>query len=414
MIYAPSMRKKSYKKIFVLSLTYLRSMDTRHSNRITSIDILRGLVMIIMALDHTRDFFHVTAMTIDPTNNPNPDVALYFTRWITHYCAPIFVFLSGLSAYLSGRNKTRAAASAFLLKRGIWLILVEMIVITLGLTYNPLYNFIIWQVIWVIGWSMIILALLIRFSFTAVLAVGLLLFFGHNITDHLTLPQSGWAGNLVKILFTARGTILPVSSTHVIAVLYAILPWTGVLLLGYCSGYWFRKEFSPVKRRRMLLVTGLTMIGLFILLRFFNWYGEPVPWDKVHVLSFLNTSKYPPSLHYLFMTLGPGFVALALLENVQTRWSAVISVYGRVPFFYYVLHFYIIHTLLVILFFATGHGSSEIVHPQVPFLFRPLNFGFSLAVVYVIWLAIVALLYLPCRWFHQYKLTHTQWWLRYV
>ncbi|MES2892927.1 MAG: heparan-alpha-glucosaminide N-acetyltransferase domain-containing protein [Bacteroidota bacterium] len=389
-------------------------MDTRHSSRITSIDILRGLVMIIMALDHTRDFFHVTAMTADPLATTNPDVPLYFTRWITHYCAPIFVFLSGLSAYLSSKNKTKAAASAFLLKRGFWLLVVEVVVITLGLTFNPLYSFVLLQVIWAIGWSMIILGLLLRFSFAAVLAVGSILFFGHNISDLLTLPQSGWAGNLVKILFTARGTILPVSSTHIIGVFYAILPWTGVMLVGYCVGYWYRKEFSAVQRKKLLLVTGLTMIGLFILLRFFNWYGEPTSWDKETILSFLNTSKYPPSLQYLFMTLGPGFVLLSLLENVHTKLSEVISVYGRVPFFYYVLHFYILHTLLVILFFATGYNASQIVDPQVPFLFRPANFGFNLVIVYVIWMSVVAVLYLPCRWFHQFKSTHSQWWLRYL
>ncbi len=389
-------------------------MDTHTSYRITSIDILRGLVMIIMALDHTRDFFHVTAMTADPMNTDNPNVSLYFTRWITHYCAPIFVFLSGTSAFLSSKNKTPAAASGFLIKRGFWLVVVEVLIITLGLTFNPLYNFIIWQVIWAIGWSMIVLGLLMRFSYNAVLMGGILLSFGHNIFDFLTLPQSGWAGNLVKILFTARGTILPVSQTHVIGVFYAILPWTGVMLLGYCAGYWFRKEFSAIRRKRLLLFSGLAMICLFIVLRFFNWYGEPVPWNKLHVLSFLNTSKYPPSLHYLFMTLGPALVALSLLENVHTKWSEVISVYGRVPFFYYVLHFYIIHTLLVIVFFATGHGSNEIVDQQVPFLFRPANFGFSLPVVYGIWLAIVAALYLPCRWYHQYKRTHDQWWLKYV
>lgn len=389
-------------------------MEKSTAYRVTSIDILRGLVMIIMALDHTRDFFHITAMTDNPLNLATTTVPLYFTRWITHFCAPVFVFLSGASAYLASKNKTRKQASIFLVKRGLWLVFIEVAIITLALTFNPLYNFIIWQVIWAIGWSMIVLGLLIRFPFYTVLITGILLFFGHDLLDHITLPENGFTGNLMKILFTSNGTVLPVSDSHFIGVFYAILPWTGVMLLGYSTGYWFRKEQSAVKRKQLLLGTGLSLIILFIIFRFFNWYGEPLPWDKIHFLSFINTSKYPPSLLYLCMTLGPALVALAFLENIHTRLSSIVSVYGRVPFFYYVLHFYLIHILLVILFFATGHSSAEIVDLRVPFLFRPLNFGFGLAIVYAIWISIVAALYLPCRWFNKYKMSHSQWWLKYL
>ncbi|MEP7141930.1 MAG: heparan-alpha-glucosaminide N-acetyltransferase domain-containing protein [Ferruginibacter sp.] len=389
-------------------------MEQRNTYRVTSIDILRGLVMIIMALDHTRDFFHATAITDDPLNLATTTVPLYFTRWITHFCAPVFVFLSGTSAYLASKNKTKAEASFFLIKRGFWLVLMEMAVITLALTFNPIYNVIIWQVIWAIGWSMIVLGLLIRFPFYTVLITGLILFFGHDLLDHMTLPEKGFAGNLIKALFTARGTILPVSGSHFIGIFYAILPWTGVMLLGYSAGYWFRKEYSPIKRKQILLTTGISLIILFIILRFFNWYGEPVPWDKNQFLSFIKTSKYPPSLLYLCLTLGPALVVLAYLENVHTSWSYVVSVYGRVPFFYYVLHFYLLHTLLVIIFFATGHSSSEIIDRTVPFLFRPAHFGFGLGVVYTIWLSVVAVLYLPCRWFNKYKTSHSQWWLKYL
>ncbi|MBC7886874.1 MAG: DUF1624 domain-containing protein [Ferruginibacter sp.] len=389
-------------------------MDTRSSYRVTSIDILRGLVMVIMALDHTRDFFHVTAMTDDPLNLATTTVPLYFTRWVTHFCAPVFVFLSGTSAYLSSKSKPLSDASLFLIKRGFWLVFVEVAVITLGLTFNPLYNFIIWQVIWAIGWSMVLLGLLIRFPFYTVLITGLLLFFGHNLFDHITLPEKGFAGNLLKILFTAQGTILQVSKSHFIGAFYAILPWTGVMLLGYCTGFWYRREFSAIRRKQLLITTGTTLIVIFVVLRFFNLYGDPVAWDNKNILSLLNTNKYPPSLLYLSMTLGPALLALAFLENVHSRWSSVISVYGRVPFFYYVLHFYLIHGLLVIVFFATGHGSAEIVDLRLPFLFRPLSFGYGLWVVYFIWIGVVAFLYLPCRWFNRYKLTHSQWWLKYV
>ncbi len=389
-------------------------MDTHSSYRITSIDILRGLVMIIMALDHTRDFFHVTAMTDDPLNLATTTVPLYFTRWVTHFCAPVFVFLSGTSAYLASKNKTPGNAGLFLIKRGIWLVFIEVAVITLGFTFNPFYNFIILQVIWAIGWSMVLLGLLIQFPFYTVLITGLLLFFGHNIFDHITLPEKGMAGNLMKILFTSRGTILPVSDSRFIGVFYAILPWTGAMVTGYCAGYWYRKEFSSVKRKQLLITTGISLIVLFIILRFFNLYGDPVPWDKKNILSFLNTNKYPPSLLYLSMTLGPALLALAFLENVHTRWSAIISVYGRVPFFYYVLHFYIIHSICVIVFFTAGHSVKEIVDPGSIFLFRPQTFGYGLWVVYAIWIGVVALLYLPCRWFNKYKLTNSQWWLKYL
>ena len=389
-------------------------MEERSTYRITSIDILRGLVMVIMALDHTRDFFHITAMTDDPLNLATTTPQLFFTRWITHYCAPTFVFLSGTSAYLSSKNKTRGDASSFLIKRGIWLVFIEMAVITLGLTFNPLYNFIIWQVIWAIGCSMILLGLLIRLPFPVIFITGLLLFFGHDIFNHIQVPQNGFSGYLVKILFTARGTILPLPNNHFIGIFYAILPWTGVMLLGYSAGYWYRREFSAIKRKQLLMGTGVALVLLFIVLRYFNSYGDPAPWDKQHFLSFINPSKYPPSLLYLCMTLGPSLIALSLLENVYTKWSAVLSVYGRVPFFYYVLHFYLIHLILVIVFFATGHSTAEIIDPQVPFLFRPARFGFGLGIVYLVWLSVVAILYLPCRWFNGYKMTHSQWWLKYL
>jgi uncharacterized membrane protein len=179
-------------------------------------------------------------------------------------------------------------------------------------------------------------------------------------------------------------------------------------------GYWFRKEFSAVKRKQLLMTSGFLLIIFFLVLRFTNIYGDPFPWDNEHVLSFLNTNKYPPSLLYLCMTLGPSLIVLALVENVEARWTKVVSVYGRVPFFYYVLHFYLIHTLLVIIFFATGHTGTDIIDPNVPFLFRPSAFGFNLWIVYTIWLSIVAVLYLPCRWFNQYKMSHNQWWLKYI
>lgn len=389
-------------------------MDKTAAYRIGSIDILRGLVMIIMALDHTRDFFHSRAMLNDPLDIATTTVPLFFTRWITHYCAPIFVFLSGISAFLSSKNKTKKEASIFLMKRGLWLVFIEVVVITLGLTFNPLYNFIILQVIWAIGCSMIILGLLTRFPLAVVLITGLILFFGHNIFDEISIPQTGLTGVILQVLFTASGTVVPLDKSHFLGVFYAILPWTSVMLTGYAIGYWYRKEFDAVRRKKLLLICGISLIGLFVILRYFNIYGDPAPWDKVHFLSFLNTNKYPPSLLYLCMTIGPAMIALSFWENVNNGLSRIFSVYGRVPFFYYVLHFYILHTLLVIAFFVTGHHANEIVDSRIPFLFRPIQFGYGLAIVYIIWLSVVALLYQPCRWFNKYKMRHTQWWLKYL
>jgi uncharacterized membrane protein len=212
---------------------------------------------------------------------------------------------------------------------------------------------------------------------------------------------------------------LPLGTNHIIVVLYAILPWTGVMFCGYAIGYLFTPGFSPEKRHRILQVFGLSLIVLFLVLRFNNAYGDAAPWKfydskSRNFLSFLNTSKYPPSLMYLCMTIGPGLVVLSLLEKINSAFLRFVTVYGQVPLFYYVLHFFVIHTLCVILFFAAGYSTSQIADPNVPFLFRPMNFGYSLPVVYFIWISLVLSLYFPCKWFGEYKKTHRKWWLSYL
>lgn len=393
-------------------------MEEAIQKRIDSIDVLRGLVMVIMALDHVRDFFHVSAMTADPLDPQTTYLALYFTRWITHFCAPIFVFLSGVSARLAGARRTKAQLSRFLITRGIWLVLVEVAVVSLGITFNPFYSVIILQVIWAIGVSMILLGLLVRTSATVIGVVGALIFVGHDLTD-LFPPVEGAGATLYRLLLTARAVVLPVGENHFIYALYAAIPWSGVMLLGYVSGYYFLRPGEPRVRRRSLLLIGVAAVALFCILRFLNGYGDPAPrkWQKdavSTVLSFLNTSKYPPSLMFLLMTLGPALILLSYLERVHGKLAAFLTVYGKVPFFYYVLHFYLIHFLTVIAFFATGHHSSQIIDPNVPFLFRPATFGFDLWVVYLIWMFVVVVLYRPCLWFGRYKKGHKQWWLSYL
>lgn len=402
-------------------LKHTFEMEISRTNRIASIDILRGLVMIIMALDHTRDFFHQPAMISDPLNADTTTIPIYFTRWITHFCAPTFVFLSGVSAYLSSLKKTRAEASNFLLKRGLWLVLVEVTLVTFGITFNPKFHFFVFQVIWAIGWSMVILGLLIRISPKLVLIVGLLLFFGHNILDYVDSMQFGKEEPIWTLLFRARNSLLHAAAPPHFGDFYAILPWTGAMLLGYSIGQWFRKDFPAERRKKLLLITGSSFIVLFIVLRATNLYGNPDPWIRTtglrnNLLNFINTSKYPPSLLYLSMTLGPSCLFLAVSEGLRGKLVDIVSVYGKVPFFYYILHFYLLHTILMVVFFATGHTTSEIALPftQYPFYFRPLAFGYTLPVVYLIWLCVVVFLYFPCRWYSKYKQTHKQWWLSYV
>jgi len=393
-------------------------MQAPRSNRIQSIDILRGIVMIIMPLDHTRDFFHLPAATSDPLNPDTTSLAIYLTRWITHFCAPTFVLLSGVSAYLSSRNKTPGEAGAFLIKRGLWLVFIEIAVVTLGITFDPQYHFLVLQVIWAIGTSMIILGLLRRLPYNLLLIIGLLLFFGHDIVWYLLPGSPRDAPQFLKFIMTANGNIVRLPHERLIGDFYAVLPWTGVMIMGFCLGRWFEKDYPAEKRRRQLLLTGASLAVLFLVLRLANSYGDPAPWQHKDTplktfFSFFFVSKYPPSLMYLGATLGPSLLALALLEYAKGKWTQVVSVYGRVPFFYYILHFYLLHTLLVIVFFATGHTTAQISSGG-PFLFQPPGFGYGLAVVYVIWIAIVAVLYLPCRWFSKYKMEHRQWWLSYI
>ncbi len=392
---------------------------TVNRTRIGSIDILRGAVMLIMALDHVRDFFHWPAFITNPVDLNTTTPAIFFTRWITHFCAPTFVFLSGVSAFISGQRKTRAELSSFLIKRGLWLVVVELVFMTLAITFNPRYNVFILQVIWAIGWSMVILGLLVRTSYKLILVVGAIIFFGHNLLDYASLPRSGSGLIAWQVIFTSPGAFYPLGGGYFTLMAYPILPWTAFMLLGYAFGKLFSPAFTQERRERLILTIGASLLGLFILLRLLNGYGDPAPWSTqknglFSVLSFLNVTKYPVSLQYGCLTLGIGLLFLSVLEKFKNRFTDFLTVYGRVPFFYYVLHFYLIHVVCVIFFFASGHGVNEIVDPTSPFLFRPTVYGWSLWVVYPVWLSIILLLYYPCRWFGRYKQTHKQWWLSYL
>jgi uncharacterized membrane protein len=388
--------------------------------RIESIDILRGVIMIIMALDHTRDFFHNAGPRSSPLDMATTTPIFFFTRWITHFCAPNFVFLSGISAYIAGTRRTKSELSSFLIKRGFWLVLIEVVVLTFAFTLNPFYNVIILQVLWVIGLSMVILGLLVRAPLKVIGIVGALIFFSHDILDYFHhLPQSGPAYWADSLLLNAEGAFLPLGHNHFIFDLYALIPWTGVMLLGYVFGQLYASTFDPARRKKILRFAGFGALGLFIVLRFFNIYGDPSPWSVQRsgvftVLSFVNVSKYPPSLLYSLMTIGTGLVVLSFAENIHNKITAIIIVYGNVPFLYYVMHFYLLRLTSVIVFFALGYHTNQIVSPNNPFLFDPPGFAFNLGGVYLVWVFVVVILYFPCRWFSKYKKTHKQWWLSYL
>lgn len=394
--------------------------------RIQSIDVLRGLVMVIMALDHVRDFFHKVVITdpgapaTGPTDLATTTPVLFFTRWITHFCAPIFVFLAGASIFLMGLKKTKKELGVFLVTRGLWLILVEVIIITFSWTFNPFFNLFILQVIWAIGISMVLMGLVVQLPYKLILLLGLIIVFGHNILDFKQVSDGLKGSVLADLLYFSNFAVFPLFDNHFILIVYAFLPWTGIMMLGYCFGKLYSPGADALLRRKHLLQTGSGLLLLFVVLRLINSYGDPVPWETqprgaiYSFLSFININKYPPSLLYCCVTLGAGMIFLALIEKVQNRFTAVMNVYGRVPMLYYILHFYLIHILVVIVFYLQGFGNKDIVNPHVPFLFRPPAFGFNLWGVYAVWIFVVVALYPLCKKYNRYKSTHDKWWLSYL
>jgi uncharacterized membrane protein len=395
--------------------------------RIQSIDILRGIVMVVMALDHVRDFFFTAkvsagggSLAMDPTNLATTTPALFFTRWITHFCAPTFVFLAGTSIFLMGQKKNKKELSSFLIKRGFWLVIVEMVIITFGWTYNPLFNLIILQVIWAIGISMMVMGLVVLLPYWLIFTLGAIIVFGHNLLDYPSINENLKGGFWADLFYFSNFSAYPIDKNHFVFIVYSFVPWTGVMILGYCFGRLYKKTIEPNKRKKILLGLGSALILLFILIRLFKGYGDPVPYSVqprgsvFTFLSFLNVNKYPPSLAFLSMTIGTGMIFLALIEKVQNKLTDFFRVYGRVPMFYYILHFYIIHSVAVIVFFAQGFSVDQIAEPGNPFLFKPTGFGFGLLGVYAVWLFVFLVLYPLCKKYDRYKSTHQKWWLSYL
>jgi uncharacterized membrane protein len=384
--------------------------------RINSIDLLRGIVMIIMALDHTRDYFHSQAFLDDPLNLHTTTPALFVTRWITHLCAPTFVFLSGTSAYLQSFRKTKKQLSAFLVTRGLWLILIDVVIMTLAITFDIHYHIIILQTIWAIGISMIILGTVIWLPFNAIFIIGLVIVLAHNSLDYYEAGQGKDFSVFYGLLhFQGIHTV----GDRILMIFYPFLPWAGTMMLGYCFGKYYLHDI--INRNKRSIILGCGLIAFFIILRWTNIYGDPGNW-KVQptalytFFSFISTQKYPPSLLFLCMTIGTSLVILGLIGNVKNKFADAITVYGKVPLFYYILHFYILHLLSSLLFFYNGHSFEEGAKGAagVPFKFIFPGEGFGLGGVYLIWLIVVVGLYPLCRWYAGYKRNHSNWWLSYV
>lgn len=300
--------------------------------------------------------------------------------------------------------------------------IVEIVIITFGWTFNPLFNLIILQVIWAIGVSMILLGLLVLLPYRVIFAIGLLIVAGHGIMDYPSVSDGLEGTFFSDLLYFSNFSAYPIDQKHFIIIIYAFLPWTGVMLLGYCFGKLFQSGVDPVWRRKMLIRIGAGLVLLFVVLRFTNIYGDPVSWAAqprgtiYTFLSFFNLNKYPPSLLFLCMTIGPGILFLALIEKVQNGFTKIMNVYGRVPMLYYILHFYILHIILVIVFYLQGYGTKDIVPEGPPFFFKPNGLGFGLLGVYCIWLLVVVILYPICKKYDQYKTAHARekWWLSYI
>jgi uncharacterized membrane protein len=394
-------------------------MEKIKNSRVESIDLLRGLVMVIMALDHTRFYFHLGAMMSDPTNLETTTPILFFTRYITHYCAPVFVFLAGTSAFLYGSKKTKTELFKFLFSRGIWLIFLELVLNNFLWCFDITYGFVQLQVIWAIGFSMICLSILVYLPKKVLLAIGIILVAGHNLFDGIIMEGNSFKSILWYSLH--QHSFFPLGESRMVAISYPVLSWIGVMVLGYCFGIFYEKGSDVSIRKKWLMRLGVGATLLFFILRGINDYGDLVPWSQqkniTHtILSFLNVTKYPPSLAFLLITLGPSMLLLYATDNLKNKITNFFVVFGRVPLFYYFLHILIIHlTAMLGLIFIGGNWTDMILNNQIFESGQLAYYGYSLWVVYIIWICIILLLYPLCKWYMKYKSTNRdKWWLSYL
>jgi uncharacterized membrane protein len=376
--------------------------------RATVVDVLRGLVMVLMPLDHTREFF--TSYSANPLDPQHTTFLLYLTRWITHLCAPVFVFLAGTSIFLQLQRKTRSHLTQHLLARGLWLIIVELTLVNLVFNFHWQWNIQILEVIWAIGASMMIMAVLIHLRMRWVLLIGACLVAGHNLLDGVTVAKFARLGWLWQLLHVPGFLSGQPKTPPIILVAYPLLPWVGVMALGYAFGNVLVQPRE--KRRQWNLRAGLTLLVVFGLLRWSNLYGDPVRWSSQPtwwrtVLSFMNVQKYPPSLLFLLVTLGIAALIAAGTESAErsNTWKpvrSVLQVYGRVPFFYFLLHIALIHLLALVVSAARGENWRWWVteFPSGGVLTgHPPGYGYGLAIVWCIWIFVVVICYPVCKWY---------------
>jgi uncharacterized membrane protein len=391
---------------------------TATRSRVQSIDIVRGAVMMLMAIDHIREFFNADAFVHSPTDLAHVTAGIFLTRWITHFCAPVFMFTAGLGAFLYGHRRSLPELSRFLWTRGLWLIVLDQTVVHLAFYFNLNYSLVILNILWALGCSMIALAALARLPFSVTLAVSVGMIAIHNLLDRVQAAQFGafapvW--NLLHQLGVFR------FAGRMILSAYPLIPWIGVMAAGYCCGRLFLVE--PDRRQRVLVRLGMALTAAFIVLRAVNVYADPAPWSRqasplFTFLSFLNCLKYPPSLDFLLMTLGPALLAMGLVERVRLSDVNPFIVFGRTPLFYFVLHLFVIHiAALVFAYIRYGDGRflfNGLPSMSMPSPVFPANYGYPLWGVYAVWLGILALLYPVCRWYAGLKRRRTDWWLSYL
>ncbi len=379
--------------------------------RLESIDVVRGVIMILMAIDHTRDFFSNSGL--NPTDPATTTVPLFFTRWITHFCAPTFFLLTGTGAFLARRKKSTRELSRFLFTRGLWLIFLELVVCRgLGWQFNFDFHLVMLIVLWALGWSMIVLSGLVYLPPWMVATFGVVMIATHNLFDRV--ESTNWLWSILHV-----PNILVMKPGFTLFEVYPLIPWVGVTAAGYALGQVF--EWPGDRRKRFLLRFGLAVTAAFFIIRAINIYGDPQPWSAQRSavytgLSFLNTNKYPPSLLYLLMTLGPVLLFLWAVDGFTPRWLRPALVFGKVPLFYYLLHIPLIHLLAIGACFAKyGHVHWMFESPTLnrfPVTFPP-GWGYSLPIVYLVWLIVVVLLYPVCRWFAGVRQRRSDPWLSY-
>ncbi|MCJ0743914.1 DUF1624 domain-containing protein [Pedobacter montanisoli] len=386
--------------------------------RVVSIDIVRGIVMIIMALDHVRDLMHINSITESPTNLLTTTPALFFTRWITYLCAPVFVFLAGTSVYLSLKEKTISILRKTLITRGLWLIVLEFTIVNFAIFFDIGFHSILFEVIATIGIGFIILGLMLKLSPRQIGILGLIIIFFHNLTPLIPFTETSPFKSILTPLFNL--TIIPLLSGKAFIIAYPPIPWLGIMLIGFASGKLF--ELSAEKRKKVFTQLGLGALILFVIVRFINLYGDSLQWSQQKngwftFLSFMNVSKYPPSLVFCLSTLGIMFLLLAFAEQFTNKVKSIAAVYGQVPLFYFIVHFYFIHLLAILMLLLQGFNFSQMEFATGTFgRPRALQSGLPLWAIYIVWISVVVILYKPCLWYAQYKAAnkHKQWWLSYL